>query len=115
MTVALRGASDAEIAAIFRPHADHIMATLDGEPVVYVRFQTIDGRRWGLLNMVGAVAPSRVQPVFYTLRRRLRQEREPIYALATNAGSARLLRLIGLEPTNEIWAGKQVWAWTPAR
>jgi hypothetical protein len=113
--VALRGASDGEIAAVFRANAEHIMATLGDEPVVYVRFQTIDGRRWGLLNMVGTVPLTCIKPVFYALRRRLRQECEPIYALATNAASARLLRLIGLEPTTEIWAGKQVWVWTPVQ
>ena len=113
--VALRMASDAEIAAIFRAGADHIVATLDGEPVVYVRFQTIEGRRWGMINMLSSVAPSFVPGVFYALKRRLAEEREPIYALATNEGSARLLGLIGLEPTSEESVGKKVWVWTPQR
>ena len=113
--VSLRAASDAEIAAIFRAGADHIVATLDGEPVVYVRFQTIEGRRWGMINMFSSVAPSFVPKVFYTLKRRLADEREPIYALAQTAQSPRLLRLIGLKPTGEKSVGKDVWVWTPAR
>ena len=108
-------ASDAEIAAIFRAGADHIVATLDGEPVVYVRFQTIEGRRWGMINMLSSGAPSVVPRVFFALKRRLAEEREPIYALAQTAQSPRLLRLIGLEPTGETSVGKDVWRWMPGR
>ena len=111
--IALREPSDAELAAVFRPSADHVVATLDGEPVLYVRFQTIDGRRWGLINMLSVVSTITIPTMFYALRKRLRREREPVYALATNEGSARLLRLIGLEPTAETYIGKKVWVWTP--
>lgn len=112
--VGLREASDAEIAAIFRAGADHIVATLDGEPVVYVRLQTIEGRRWGMINMISTVAPFAVPRVFYALRRRLLEEAEPIYALCEGgAVPRRLLRLIGLKPTAETSVGKQVWVWTP--
>lgn len=111
--VGLREASDAEIAAVFRANANHIVATLDSEPVVYIRLQTIEGRRWGTINMLSTVAPSAVAMVFYTLKRRLKEERVPIHATATADGSGRLLRLIGLVPTDETVVGKRVWVWTP--
>jgi hypothetical protein len=113
--VALRDATDAEIARVFRMDADHVTATLDGEPVVYVRFQTIEGRRWGMLNVLSVVAPSCVPRLFYALRRRLAEECEPIYALAQNEKSPRLLRLVGLRPTGEFSVGKEIWRWTPGQ
>jgi hypothetical protein len=115
-SVVLRDASDDELAAIFRAQAENIVATVDGEPVAYVRFQTIEGRRWGVLNMLSGVAPSVVPAVFYALRRRLVEEAEPIYALCEgSARAARLLRLVGLSPTGETSAGKEVWRWMPGR
>jgi hypothetical protein len=113
-SIALRDASDAELASVFRASADHIIGTVDGTPVVYVRLQTVDGRRWGTINMLNTISKASVLPMFLALKRRLQQEREPIYATATNWESARLLRLIGLVPTEETAVGKQVWVWTPA-
>lgn len=111
--IKLRSPTDAELSMVFRPHANHVVGTVDGEPVVYIRFQTIDGRRWGMMHILGAVAPAVFPKLFYAVRRRLTQEREPVYALAQNAQSPRLLRLIGLEPTGEVSVGKEVWRWTP--
>lgn len=112
--IALREASDAELAAIFRARAEHVIGTVDSIPVVFVRFQTIDGRRWGSINMLSGIDAAIVPRMFYALKRRLRQEHEPIYALAQSETSPRLLRLIGLEPTDEFSVGKRVWVWTPA-
>jgi hypothetical protein len=112
--VALREASDSEIAAIFRAGADHVMATVDGEPVAYARYQTIDGRRWAMLNVLAPIAPRNVPVVFYALKRRLCEEREPVYVQANRDSSTRLLRLLGLAPTGEVFLGKAVWLWTPA-
>jgi hypothetical protein len=112
-SIALREASDAEIAAIFRLGADHVMATVDGQPVAYARYQTIEGRRWAMLNIIAPIAPGNVSMVFYALKRRLQEECEPVYVAAQSASSTRLLRLLGLEPTGETFAGKEVWAWMP--
>jgi hypothetical protein len=113
--IALRDASDAEIAAIFRASADHIVGTVNGQAVIYVRFQTIEGRRWGMINMLSSVAPSVVPELFYAFRRRLAEECEPIYALAQSAQSPRLLKLLGLRPTGESSVGKDIWRWMPGQ
>lgn len=111
--IALRDASDAEILAIFRARADNVVATVDGQPVAYARFQTIEDRRWAFLDVFASIAPADVTKVFYAFKRRLRQERQPVYVLAQSAGSIRLLRLLSMEPTGESSAGKEVWLWKP--
>jgi hypothetical protein len=111
--VALREASDDEIARVFRVNAEHVIATVDGAPAVYLRFQAVSGRRWALMNMLSEIKPSMARQLFYVLRSRLREECEPIFVLAETERSPRLLRLIGLLPTGEVFAGKEVWRWTP--
>jgi hypothetical protein len=113
--VALREATDDEIVAIFRAGSADVMATIDGQPVAYARFVTVDDRRWAMMNLIASISPRDVARVFYALKRRLRQEPPPVYVLAQGVSSTRLLRLLGMEPTGENTAGKDVWAWTPGQ
>ena len=113
--LALREATDAEILAIFRAGSADVMATIDGQPVAYARFLTVEGRRWAMMNVIASISRRDVIRVFYLLKRRLMEECQPVYVLAQSVSSPRLLRLLGMEPTGEKSAGKDVWVWTPGQ
>lgn len=112
-SVALRDASDAEIAAIFRARAEHVVGTINGIAVVYARLQTIDDRRWAMLNVLSPVPRSSAVALFIRLRRWLEQECRPVYVLRESEASGRLLELLGFYPTGEFSVGKEVWRWKP--
>ena len=114
--VALREATEAEIARIYSPpEAEHIVGEIDGEAVAWVGFRTIEGRLWGMFGMLTVAAPSVCVHLFYRFRMRLHAKAEPVSVLANDAEAARLLRLLGLRRTDEHYAGKEVWIWTPRK
>lgn len=114
--VALRAATVDEIARIYcPPEAEHIIAEVGGEAVAWIGFRKIEGRLWGMFGMLTAAAPSVCVHLFWQFRKRLHQKTEPVVVLANDAQAMRLLRLLGLKPTEETYAGKQVWVWTPEK
>ena len=114
--VALRAATATEIARIYcPPEAEHIIAEVGGEAVAWIGFRTIEGRLWGMFGMLTAAAPSVCVHLFYQFRKRLHAKSAAVSVLANNAEAERLLWLLGLRPTDEIYAGKKVWVWTPQR
>ena len=112
--VVLRKATVDEIARIYcPPEAEHIVGEIDGVAVAWIGFREIEGRLWGMFGMLTTAAPFVCMHLFYQFRKRLHQKTQPVVVLANDAKAMRLLRLLGLVPTDEIYAGKQVWAWTP--
>ena len=108
-------ATDAEIAHVYRGDGEHIVGRVGGEAVAYIGFRKIDGRLWGMYQVLATAAPSVWGTLFYEFRRHLRQHEEPVYVLARDADAARLLRLLGLKPSGMHEMGKDVWIWTPQR
>lgn len=113
VTTEVREATDAELAAIYRANAEHVVGAVDGKAVAYASFRRIDGRLWGMFGMLAPVARTNSVKLFYPLRQHMYAKNEPVFGLAQDDTSERLLRLIGLQPTDEVYAGKKVWIWIP--
>lgn len=111
-TVALRPATDAEIARVYGA-AKHIVGTVGGVPVAYIGFNRIGPDMWGMYHPFEADDPSVWTKLFYAFRRELRAFSEPVYVLARDDAASRVLRMLGFEPTGNISMGKEVWRWTP--
>jgi hypothetical protein len=114
-TVIVRPATDAEIGLAYRSDAEHVVAVVDGQVVAYISFRTVDGRRWGGYIVLSDADPSVWNAIFYAFRRALRRQTEVVYVRAQDDGAPRLLRLLGLTPANETFAGKDLWVWKPGR
>lgn len=112
-SVEVREPTDAELAALYRANAEHVIGTIDGQPAAYVSFRRIEGRLWGMFGVLAAIDSPHCQKLFYPLRRCLREKTEPVYGLAQDATTERLVRLMGLRPTDEVYAGKKVFIWIP--
>ena len=113
-SIRLREATVEELARIYSPpEAEHIVAAIDGAAVAWIGFREIDGRLWGMFGMLTAAAPSVCVHLFYQFRKRLHAKAAPVSVLAKDAKAERLLRLLGLQSTDELYAGKKVWVWTP--
>lgn len=112
----VRLATDAELARIYSPpEAEHIVAEIDGEAVAWIGFRKIEGRLWGMFGMLTTAAPSVCVRLFWQFRKRLHQKTESVVVLANDRQAERLLHLLGLQPTGEHYAGKDVWIWKPQR
>jgi hypothetical protein len=111
--IALRAATDAEVARIYAADARHLVGTADGVAVAYIGFNRIGADMWGMYHPFVAADASVWAKLFYAFRRELRTHAEPVYVLARDAEASRVLRLLGFEPTGGISMGKEVWRWTP--
>lgn len=114
-SVEVREPTDAELAALYRTEAEHVLGTLDGVPMVYLSFRRIEGRLWGMFGVLAPIGAHQCRALFYRLRRCLLEKTEPVYGLARDEGTERLVRLMGLQPTDEVYAGKKVFIWIPER
>lgn len=109
-------ATDAELARVYRADGEHYAGRVAGQMVAYIGFRTIaGGQRWGMYDVLSTAERSDWRALFYQFRRKLRQQKEPVYVLARDAEAARLLRLLGMKPASETHMGKDVWIWMPER
>lgn len=112
-SIALREASDAEVATVYASGAKHIVGTADGDAIAYIGFKRVGEHMWGFYHPFVPAHPSVWTRLFYAFRRELRRHDEPVYVLARDAEAARVLRLLGLQPTGEHSFGKEIWRWMP--
>ncbi len=113
MPVEFREATDAELAAIYRRNSEHEVCAVDGVPVAHIGLCAVAGRFWGVFAVLVEVDAHVNRRVFYQFRRRLRERTTTIHVMANDAGAERLLWLLGLRLTDEVYAGKRVWIWMP--
>lgn len=110
--VEVRPATVEDMAAIYGA-AEHFIGTLDGVPAAYISFRRIDERLWGMFGVFGSIDARQCSRLFFRMRRCLTEKTEPVYGLAQDVTTERLVRLMGLHPTSEVYAGKKVWIWIP--
>ncbi len=109
--VEFREATDAELADIYRRNSEHEVCAVDGVPVAHIGFCAVADRVWGTFAVLVEVDEQTRRRMFYQFRRRLHQRSTTVHVLANDAGAERLLCLLGLQPTDEVYAGKRVWIW----
>lgn len=111
-SVAVRSATVGDFVAIYG-NAEHFVGTVDDVPAAYISFRRIDGRLWGMFGVLAPIDRRQVHTLFFRMRRYLTDKTEPVYGLAQDAGTERLVCLMGLQPTAEVYAGKKVYIWIP--
>ena len=115
MGIEIRAASDADIVRVYAAEGEHIVGAVDGKAVAYISFRRIGDLMWGIYNPLEPAGRSVWTTLFYAFRRELRRHTEPVYVVATNEASSRVLKMLGFELTGSTQLGKDVWRWTPGQ
>ena len=112
--VDIREPTALELAAIYGG-AEHHVGVVDGRVLGWISFRLVEGRMWGLFGMIDPTATAQQKRcMFYAFRKLFQTKDHPVYFAAQDKAAERLLRLGGLRPTGQSYAGKDVWIWIPA-
>jgi hypothetical protein len=112
--VEIRAPTAVELAAIYG-NAEHYVGAADGQVLGWISFRRVDDRVWGLFGMVSEATAHQKRRMFYAFRKLFQDKPYPVYFAAQDKAAERVLRLGGLRPTGQSYAGKDVWIWIPER
>jgi hypothetical protein len=111
---ATRPAHAAEILQVFGASMEHSVGLVDGIPVGMVSLKRFDNRLWAMLTMLKAPDETwyRMQ-IVQALRKEMKRLAEPVWVVQDGEQAAKLLKLVGLNPTDETMGHRRVWMWAP--
>lgn len=108
----VRAASPADVEEFYGLRMKHQIVEIDGVPIAMGTLARTNGQLWGWFDRREGLSARHGLAILRTMMRELRRIGEPVH-VTCNEGiheqAARLLRLVGFEPTGQKTNGFDIW------